>query len=141
MIQMTDLMARNSLFDRGIALGLTWTRGETPGGRPTIYLPLRDPLALRASLYPFSHNWMLSWTSPMHGTETIKVDKLGRDLRVVLQALGAAIVLVIDRSVDSEPTSALQIIGFLGALGVALEDDAILATAVAGRQRAQNRVG
>ena len=138
---MTDLTARNMLFDRGVSLGLNWTRGEAPTGTPTIYLSLRDPLAMRCSLYPLAHNWMLDWTTPVHGTETIKVDKLGRDPLQVLRALGDAIQLVIERSVDSEPTSALQIIGFVGALGVAIEDDAVLAAAVAARQRAQASLG
>ena len=48
-----------------------------------------------------------------------------------------ALSLVIDRSVAAEPNSALAVIGFLGALGVATEDDAALSAAVAGRQRAR----
>ena len=137
MVGMTDLAARNELFTFGSALGLTWTRGEAPDGTPTIYLPSRDPQLMRVSLYPFAHNWMLSWTSPLHGTEAIKLDKLNRDGGLVLRAIAVALSLVIDRSVAAEPNSALAVIGFLGALGVATEDDAALSAAVAGRQRAR----
>lgn len=134
---MTDLTSRNALFERGTTLGLNWTTGETADGTPTIYLPLRDPQAMRASLYPFAHNWILNWTTPIHGTETIKVDKLNRDDDTVLRALSAAIQLVVDRSIDAEPESALGMIGFLGSLGIAAADDEALAAATAGRKRAQ----
>lgn len=133
---MNDLSARNALFERGVELGLNWTAGELADGTSTIYLPLREAQAMRASLYPFAHNWMLSWTTPLHGTEAIKVDKLNRTDAELFRALATAINLVIERCVDTEPHCALGIIGFLGALGIATENDDALAAATAGRARA-----
>lgn len=137
MISPVDLRARNTLFDHGTALGLTWTSGEAPDGRPTIYLPVRDPTVMRVTLYPFAANWILRWTTPRHETTTITVDKVSRDLDTVLAALAAGIQLVIERTVEHEPHSALGIIGFLGALGIATADDAALAAATSARLRAQ----
>lgn len=137
MISPSDLRARNALFAHGTALGLNWTSGEAADGRPTIYLPVRDPSVMRATLYPFAANWILRWTTPLHESATITVDKLGRDLDAVLAAVAAGIRLVIDATVEQEPHSALGLIGFLGALGIATADDAALAAATTARQRAQ----
>lgn len=134
---MTDLSAVNELFAHGVSIGLNWTRGEAANGRPTIFVPSRDRRALRADLHLHAHVWMLSWTTPLHGTESIKIDKLHRSGELVLRALAVALGVAVDRSVEAEPTSALEIIRFLGALGVATENDAALGSAVAGRRRAQ----
>lgn len=134
---MSDLTARNALFARGAELGLNWTVGESADAASMIYLPSRDPLALRASLYPYAHNWMLRCTTPLLGTVTITVDKLNRDHNAVLRAVSVAIEKLVERLVDAEPVSALSLIAFLGALGIATENDQALAAATAGRRRAQ----
>lgn len=137
MISPADVRARNALFELGTALGLDWTSGEAADGTPSIYLPLRNAAAARATIYPFAANWILRWTSPRHETQTVAVDKLSRDVGQVLTAIGAAVGHVIDATVDSEPETALEFVGFLGALGIATEDAAALAVATAGRTRAR----
>ena len=133
---MNDLQARNSLFEHGSALGLNWTVGETAEATSVIYLPVKAAPSMRASLYPFAHNWMLSWTTPVAGTEIIKVDKMNRDNDTLLRSLAAALQLVIDRTFNADPESALATVGFLGALGIATDNDAALEAATAGRARA-----
>ncbi|MBC7724655.1 MAG: hypothetical protein H7146_07900 [Burkholderiaceae bacterium] len=137
MTHQADVRLHNALFARGTAVGLTWTAGDAPDGTPSIYLPLRDPLAARATLYPQASTWILRWTTPRRETETVEVDRVSRDADAVLLALAAAVELVVDETADSEPSSALQFVRFLGALGIATENGSALAAATAGRKRAR----
>lgn len=132
-----DTRARNVLFEHGTALGLTWTRGEAADGTPSIYLPLRDATAARGTISLHAANWILRWTSPARETETVRIDKLSRDIDELMRALAAAVGLVVDETVESEPATALEFIRFLGALGIAIDDDSALAAATAGRARAR----
>ena len=108
-----------------------------PLGVRTIFVSSgeRDATLVRASLYPAAERWILRFITPLRQTATVTVDKLSRDPDVVLVALGAALGLAIDSTVDDEPHSALALVGVLGAVAVATEDPTLLALAGSSRQR------
>ena len=136
MISPRDLRARNDLFERAVEAGLTWTSGEAPDGVPTIYLPVRDATLVRVSVYPASERWILRYITQLRQTATVTVDKLSRDPNAVLVAIGSALGLAFDSIVDDEPQSALALVGLLGAIAVATEDDTLLALAGSSKRRA-----
>lgn len=135
MISPKDLRARNALFERAASAGLTWTSGEESDGTPTIYLPVRDATIARVTLFPAAERWVLRYITPLRQTATVTVDKLSREPETVLVAVGTALGLAIDLMVDDEPRSALALVGMLGAIAVATEDETLFALAAASKKR------
>ncbi len=131
-----ELRARNALFEHGSDLGLTWTVGEDADGASVIYLPLRDPLLMRVSLYPAADYWIVRWTTPRHEVTMAKVDRMNRPIDRVLAALSDALLSVVDAVLEEEPQSAIGLLGFLGSLAIAREDVSLRGAVVAAQKRA-----
>ncbi|EAR23723.1 hypothetical protein A20C1_03523 [marine actinobacterium PHSC20C1] len=116
-------LIRDQLLVEAAHHQLDWSRKTMPDGQPSILLPVTPHLA-GAILYPFLGRWYLSWMVPgMAKPETIKLEKTKATFRNVSRSISSGVAMAIEKSLYSQPESALAYCVLLGTIAQGTGDD------------------